>query len=63
MGKQNAKAKRHLLDKANDLLRDGTVEGAKKAHAQLKLLEGEVGNDRARSGTTWRSASAFVLMQ
>ena len=47
MGKQNARAARHLLDKANELLRDGTVEGAKKAYAQLKSIQGEFGNDRA----------------
>jgi len=47
MGRDGALPARRLLNKANDLLRDGTVAGAKKAHAQLKLLEGEVGNDRA----------------
>jgi len=47
MGRDGALPARRLLNKANDLLRDGTVAGAKKAHTQLKLLEGEVGNDRA----------------
>ena len=47
MGKQNARAARHLVDKANDLLRDGTVEGAKKAYDQLKSIQGEFGDDRA----------------
>ena len=47
MGHKKARAARHLLDKANELLRDGTVEGAKKAYAQLKSIQGEFGNDRA----------------
>lgn len=48
MGKQRRATAENLLQRANKLLRDGTVAGAKKAHAQLKLLEGEVGNDRAK---------------
>ena len=47
MGRDGALPARRLLNKANKLLRDGTVEGAKKAYAQLKSIQGEVGNDRA----------------
>ena len=47
MGHKKARAARHLLDKANWDLRDGTVAGAKKAYEQLKSIQGEFGDDRA----------------